>query len=53
MLEVFYAFFNNHLFLCFWKNWHGVFKMENISMGEKGHGVMCVEICNSAHKNHG
>jgi len=27
--------------------------MENISLGEKGHGAMCVEDCNSAHKNHG
>jgi hypothetical protein len=27
--------------------------MENIGMGEKGHGAMCVEHCNSAHKNHG
>ncbi len=30
-----------------------VFKMENIGLGEKGHGAMCVEHCNSAHKNHG
>ncbi len=27
--------------------------MENIGLGEKGHGVMCVEDCNSAHINHG
>jgi hypothetical protein len=27
--------------------------MENIGLGEKGHGAMCVEHCNSAHKNHG
>jgi hypothetical protein len=53
VLEVFSAFFSNNLFLCFWKNWQGVVKMENISLGEKELGAMCVEDCNSAHKNHG
>jgi hypothetical protein len=53
MLEIFYAFFSSHLFLCFWENWQGVFMMENIGLGEKGHGAMCVEDCNSAHINHG
>jgi hypothetical protein len=27
--------------------------MENIGLGEKRHGVMCVEDCNNAHINHG
>jgi hypothetical protein len=27
--------------------------MEEIGLGEKGHGVMCVEDYNSAHKSHG
>jgi hypothetical protein len=27
--------------------------MEKIGMGEKGHGAMCLEDCNSAHKSYG
>jgi len=27
--------------------------MEKIGLGEKVHGAMCVEDCNSVHKSHG
>jgi hypothetical protein len=48
VLEIFCAFFSNHLFCDF-----GKIRMEEIGPGQKGHGAMCVEDCNSAHINHG